>query len=278
MQPTLKDDPNYLVMGVNEYFELSNKLTERAGVLIGIVAVIITSILLLKIDKSVDVMNAVYQFYVSLLFFALSGFFYARAFLRNDTFIPMHYILKKAQEEQLGLANPAQDLPNLVNLFTKAQDNYEAKQKSMVNAHSFLIASVFTEAFVFILPPHALRAHLHTHPLFAAGTLIVIAFLLMFVCKSTIFAAKREQFGFNFSIREKIQFTRDYDSFVKRMSQQGQQPIQTMVPITPINNPQGQPQVMVSFTQPPPTSATEQLGQPQNEPSSDSGSATDNVN
>jgi len=248
MEQDLEKNPNYLVMGVNEFLEASKSITERAGVLVGVVAIIITTILVLKSERSIVFADALYQYYIALVFLVIAGFFYARTFIRNATFMPIHYLLRKAEEDKIALANPDEDLPTLQSLYGKAQDNNKLKQSNMAYAHSFFLVALVIEAFVYLVSPHALVKHLHTSPIFAASTITIIALLLAYLTKLKLFAPKSERFGFGMTLVEKIHFTRDFDSFIEHTAQQAQpQTVQTVVPITPTQAAQQQPQFTVTL-------------------------------
>lgn len=231
MQPNLENDPNYLVTGVNEFSERGKSIRDVAGVLLGIVAIIATTLLVIKSSKSISFADALYQYYISLIFLAVAAIFYTGTFLWNKAFIPIHYLLNKANQDSIALANPDQDLPTLKGLFGKAQSAYRTSRKRIQYGHAFLVVAVLTEAFVFVVPPHALRTYMLTDPTFAAISLLIIGLLFASLLQMRVFTGKSEQFGFALRFNQKVQLVQNVNP----------QPI----PINP-----GQ-QIPIQFSQPP---------------------------
>jgi hypothetical protein len=248
MEANLENNPNYLLSGVDEYIEGSKKITDRAGVMLGILAILITTLLVIKTDKPLSFVDSMYQYYVVLLLLGIAGFFYSKTFFRSETFMPINYILTKAREEKIMLNNQEKDLPIVKDLYEKAQKHYREKQNYMIVAHSFLSVSIIAEVFVFLVEPMMLVDDLHTSPIFATVVILLISVLAGLLAKSTLFARKSEGFGFGVTIVDKIHFVRDYDSYIARNNQQAQQVYQNGIPITPA---QAQLNTQIVFTKQP---------------------------
>jgi hypothetical protein len=173
----MDDNPNYLVLAADDYIQEILAVINRAGVMVGVTAIVGTTLLLLGSSSDIRTEVKFFQYLAPLVQVLLSFFFYIRVTFNTPNLAPYSYLKNLASERLLAQEQDPVQLNKLRSNLELVRSGYSKRSRSMQWGHSFLMAGLGLLAIVNIWDAKFVSAQLGSNP-FVTGTLVAIVAVL----------------------------------------------------------------------------------------------------
>lgn len=199
MENPFMDNPNFLVISIDERLRQIKEMMNRAGIMISVEALLATFIFLLHENEHFTWGVKLYLLVLPLTFVSISFFLHLSVFFKGSTLFPFEFIVFFARQERLAPPTPTEQNSAFQEQLNIINKSFNRKANSMNYGYSFFSISFVLLILVNLTSSAFIESQFHTDGVIAVITVLlaVVGCLLATIFKFLFFVPTVRKLSLN---------------------------------------------------------------------------------